>query len=323
MFWKPIGTALLILATLVSTAHSAPPVIIAHRGASGYLPEHTLEAVSLAFGMGADFIEQDVVLSKDGVPVVLHDVHIDTVTDVASKFPNRTRTDGRFYAIDFDLHELRMLLVNERVDAKSGKPVFGKRFPHAKSRFRIATLAEEIELIQGLNLSSGRDVGIYPEVKQPAWHREQGKDISRIVLKTLTKYGYRTSADRCFLQCFEADELQRIRNELGTDLRLIQLLSSQQARLLTTNGLKEIATYAQGIGPSLSLVFNFGDTITQTGLAKRAQEHGLLIHPYTFRVDGLPEGVGSFDDLVELFATRAKVDGFFTDFPDRCRAALK
>jgi glycerophosphoryl diester phosphodiesterase len=162
----------------------AEKIVIAHRGASGYLPEHTLAAKAVAHAMGADYIEQDVVLSRDGVPVVLHDIQIETVTDVATMFPGRARADGRFYAIDFSLDELKALTVMERADER-GEQVFPDRFPRGASSFRIPTLAEEIELIQGLNLSTGREAGIYPEIKAPAWHRAQGQDISAIVLGVL------------------------------------------------------------------------------------------------------------------------------------------
>ena len=95
------------------------PIVIAHRGASGYLPEHTLAAKALAHGMGANFIEQDVVLSKDGTAIVLHDIHLDSTTDVAQRFPGRARADGRFYAIDFDIQEIRQLRVHERTHCQN------------------------------------------------------------------------------------------------------------------------------------------------------------------------------------------------------------
>lgn len=131
-------------------------IVIAHRGASGYLPEHTLQGVAMAYQMGADFIEPDCVLSKDNVPVVVHDTHIDTISDVAKKFPDRKRKDGRYYAIDFTVAELKTLAVSERFDPASGKPVYPKRFPLGVPGFTIPTLAEEIELVQGLNKSTGR-----------------------------------------------------------------------------------------------------------------------------------------------------------------------
>ena len=201
----------------------AEKIVIAHRGASGYLPEHTLAAKAAAHAMGADYIEQDVVLSKDGVPMVLHDIQIDTVTDVAQVFPERARADGRFYAIDFSLDELKALTVMERADER-GEQVFPGRFPRGASSFQIPTLAEEVELIQGMNLSTGREAGIYTEIKAPAWHRAEGQDISRVALGVLADYGYADPDDLVFLQCFDWHETRRIREELGWRGKLIQLL---------------------------------------------------------------------------------------------------
>ena len=295
------------------------PLIVAHRGASGYLPEHTLPAVSLAYGMGADYIEQDVVLTKDSIPVVLHDIHIDTVTDVAAKLPHRARADGRFYALDFTLAELRTLQVRERIDIKTGRPIFPNRFPQMASRFQIPTLAEEIELIQGLNKTTGRAVGIYPEIKNPAWHREQGFDIGRIVVTMLSEYGYTGKEDDCYLQCFDQVEMKRIRQELGSSLKLVQLLSDQPEELRTSEGLRDIATYAAGIGPDLSHIYEFetNQRPKLSNLVSLAHQHGLKVHPYTVRVDVLPAGIVRFEQLLSLLL-EAKVDGIFTDFPDRC-----
>ncbi len=296
------------------------PIVIAHRGASGYLPEHTLPAVSLAYGMGADFIEQDLVLTKDSVPVVLHDIHIDTVTDVRRQFPERARSDGRYYALDFTLAELKTLRVSERVDAKTGKPVFPKRFPQGKSVFRIPTLEEELELIAGLNATTKRTVGIYPEIKNPAWHREQQYDISSIVVKVLGKHGFTERSDACYLQCFDQSELIRIRRDMGVKLKLIQLLGSKPARLLTKSGLAEIATYADGIGPSLGTVLSKDGSPTE--LIGWAHEQGLLVHPYTFRLDGL-NGFSSGKSLLEAVFDRGHADGLFTDFPHVCVEHLR
>lgn len=296
------------------------PLVIAHRGASGYLPEHTLPAVCLAYGMGADFIEQDVVLSKDRYPIVLHDVHIDTVTNVADKFPNRARKDGRFYAIDFTLAELKTLTVNERIELKSKKQVFPKRFPLDRSHFRIATLEEELELIAGLNRTTSRSVGIYPEIKNPTWHRKQGYDISKIVVAMLRKHGYSSKSDKCFLQCFEQDELIRIRHELGVKLAIIQLLEDD-SKHLTSSGLKKISEYADGIGPSLSEVLD--KSKSPTGLVRRAHSHGLQVHPYTFRVDELAVGFNDPAELLHAIFETCEADGLFTDFPDICIEHLK
>ena len=144
----------------------AKKLVIAHRGASGYLPEHTIAAKAMAYAQGADYIEQDLVMTKDDHLVVLHDRHLDTVTDVASVFPGRERNDGRFYVIDFTLDEIRQLAVSERFELEDGVtiPVFEDRFPLWKSSFRVHTFSEEIELIQGLNQSTGKNVGLYPEM---------------------------------------------------------------------------------------------------------------------------------------------------------------
>lgn len=304
----------------LDAASAADPIVIAHRGASGYLPEHTLAAASLAYGLGADYIEQDLVLSRDGVPVVLHDIHIDTVTDVAKRFPARKRSDGRYYAIDFTLDELKSLRVNERIDPRSGQKVFPGRFPLGKSTFRVVTLTEQIELIQGLNASTGKSIGIYPEIKQPAWHRKNGQDISSQVIDVLRTYGYTTKQDACYLQCFEAAELKRIRRELGVKLKLIQLLSQLPSDVSSAEALRQIATYADGIGPSLSLVCSFADgRPPQPGsLVTLAHGHQLQVHPYTVRSDALPAGVESLASLLQLLVEDVQIDGLFTDHPDLC-----
>jgi glycerophosphoryl diester phosphodiesterase len=304
------------------------PIVIAHRGASGYLPEHTLEAKALAHGMGADYLEQDVVLTQDDVPIVLHDVHLDTVTDVAKRYPDRKRDDGRYYAIDFTLAEIKTLRVSERFNPRTGLAVYPQRFPVRTSRFEIPTLAEEIELIQGLNHSTGREAGLYPEIKAPAFHRAQGKDISRIVLETLRRYGYDDQDDRIYVQCFDAAETRRLRDELGTKLPLIQLIgenswkesTTDYDRMRTEAGLREVAEYADGIGPSLKHIFSGCDAEGRplvTDLVALAHRQKLEVHPYTFRADELPAGVESFDALLELFVDGAGIDGLFTDFPDR------
>jgi glycerophosphoryl diester phosphodiesterase len=301
------------------------PLVIAHRGASGYLPEHTQEAASLAWGMRADIIEQDVVLTRDGVPIVAHDIHLDTVTDIADQFPERARLDGRWYAIDFDLNEIKSLRVNERVEWPSRQPAFPARFPR-KGRFEVPTLAEMIELIQGLNQTTGRDVGIYPELKQPGWHREQGYDLTQSVLAVLDRYGYRSKRQHAYLQCFEADELRRLRDEFGCRLPLVQLLGNDQAadRMWTREGLKEIATYAHGVGPRINRVVaaDAAGKIELSSLVQVAHQMGLVVHTHTVRRENLPAG---FADDVELLerCRAAGVDGLFCDFPDRAVTALE
>ena len=309
----------------VTTGAQEAPIVIAHRGACGYLPEHTLEAASMAHAMHVDFIEQDVVLTKDNVPVVLHDIQLDTVTDVAKKFPDRAREDGRFYAIDFSLAEIKQLSVHERISLKTGQAVFPKRFDVSKSLFRVPTLTDEIELIQGLNAVTNRDVGIYVEIKKPAWHREQGKDISKIVLDALAQHGYKMKKDNAYLQCFDPSETRRIREDLHSELKLVQLIGDNGwneadtdfDQLRTQAGIVKIAKYADGIGPWMPHILEPVDNAPpkQTNLVLWAHESGMVVHPFTFRKDSLPDYADSFEALMQLFFQQ-NIDGLFTDFPE-------
>ena len=311
----PLGPAKLV---------AEEPLVIAHRGASGYLPEHTLEAKAMAHAMGAHYIEQDVVLTKDDQPVVLHDIHLDTVTNVAELYPGRAREDGRFYAIDFTLAEIKRLTATERINLKTGKAVYPQRFPARRSNFQVPTLAEEIELIQGLNQSTGREAGIYPEIKAPGFHRKAGKDVSKIVLSTLQRYGYRSKADKCFVQCFDLQETRRLREELGCKLRIVQLMGvTGYANSSTAEGLRKVAEYADGVGPSLALIFKRVDGKAQvTSFVTDAHVAGLVVHPYTLRADEVPPLAGSYSEFVLTVFGDAKVDGAFTDFPDQTITAI-
>jgi len=305
----------------------ARPIVIAHRGASGYLPEHTLEAKAYAHAVGADFLEQDVVLTRDGVPIVLHDIHLDTVSDVAQKFPGRNRPDGRFYAIDFTWDEVQQLRASERFHAKTGQAYFPNRFPLRQSRFSIPSLQEELEFITGLNASTGRSAGIYTEIKQPKFHRDAGQDISRIVLEMIAHTGWAADKSRVFIQCFEPLETRRIREVLGCQLPIIQLLGEDKWETLVKAGrvadleveLKQVREYAEGIGPALGhlLLSRDPDGFLRTSpLVEAAHKHQLLVHPWTIRADDLPKEVESLDALHRVLFTQLGVDGAFSDFPD-------
>jgi glycerophosphoryl diester phosphodiesterase len=290
-------------------------VVIAHRGASGYLPEHTREAKVLAHAMGADFIEQDVITSRDGVLLVLHDIYLDAVTDVTAIFPGRAHSDGLHYAIDFSYDEIRQLSVNERRRFDGSGPEFANRFPLGYSRFAISTLQEEIELIQGLNRTTGRKAGIYPEIKDPQWHREHGIDLSRLLLTTLSAYGYEDADSNVFVQCFDSSELRRVRFDLGARMPLVQLLTEDDA--MDDVALAKIAKYANGIGPSYSALGRLEDGIWRsTGVCERARALGLQVHPYTFRRDRLPPGAASFEAVLAFFLGEVGISGAFTDHPD-------
>jgi glycerophosphoryl diester phosphodiesterase len=299
------------------------PVVIAHRGASGYLPEHTLEAKALAYGLGADYLEQDVVATRDSQLVVLHDLYLDDVTDVERRFPGRSRADGRHYVIDFDLAELQTLEVSERRKPGSAAARFPKRFPVGKGTFRVATLEQELDLVAGLNRSMQRTVGIYAEIKDPQWHRRHGIDLSRLLLEQLAAHGYDRRDAPAFVQCFDADELSRVATDLGSELQLIQLVGvePEYASLLTHEGLDAIAEYADGIGPSYTQLLAppsiGGPHEPRPGaLVAAARRAGLLLHPYTFRRDELPSYVPDLEHLLTVFFETVGVDGVFCDHPD-------
>ena len=326
---------LLIFVALLSSSMtlktiSAEKIVIAHRGASGYLPEHTLAAKAMAYAMGAHYIEQDVVMTKDEVLIVLHDVTLDRTTDVAEKFPDRSRDNGRYYAIDFTLAEIRSLSATEGFRREGDRKIQGyrNRFPLDSSSFRIPTFEEELQLIQGLNVSTGKDVGIYPEIKQPEFHRSEGKDISTAVVKILKQYGYTSKSHKVFLQTFSFEELKKIRNEIlpkaGIDLNLIQLIGSETSYpwMFERDGMEKLAGFADGIGPSKGLVISSESTTSNleiTPLVSRAHAAGLKVHPYTYRMDPgqVPSYASDFQELLRQHYFEADVDGIFTDFPDK------
>jgi len=294
------------------------PIVIAHRGASAYLPEHSLPAKALAFGMGADYLEQDVVASREGELLVLHDLVLNHVSDVAIKFPGRHREDGQFYCIDFDLQEIRTLQFAERIDPGTAKVHFPGRFPREAGGFPIASLSDELRFIGGLNKATGRKVGIFTEIKAPAWHREQGIDLSGKVLATLDDFGYLREGAPILLACFDAHELKKIRKQVGPGLPIIQLLSSKTA--VDGDLLRDIATYASGIGPSIQLIYrgkNEAGESCLTDLVRQAQDLGMAVYPYTFRADDLPDGMESFKELLDLFIVQLQVNGLITDFTDQ------
>ncbi len=309
-------------------------LIIAHRGASGYLPEHTLEAKAYAHALGADYLEQDVVATRDNELIVLHDIHLDRVSDVSERFPGRHRDDGRFYARDFDLAEIRTLVAGERRAGDGVTAAFPGRFPAGVGTFRIPTLREEIKLIQGLNRATGRETGIYTEIKRPAWHKGEGVDLSALVLQLLDDHGYRGRNDYAFVQCFDAAEVRRLRHELGCQLKLVQLLADNSwgesdtdyGPLQTAAGLKQLAETVDGIGPWIGQLVRTADIdghAISTGLVSAAHDAGLLVHPYTFRAEQLAPGFDSLQEMVAWFVEQLAIDGLFTDFPDQALAALQ
>jgi len=295
-------------------------VAIAHRGASGYLPEHTLDAATLAFMQDAHYIEQDIVLTRDNVPIVLHDIHIDTVTNVEVMFPERHRDDGRYYAIDFTWDEIQQLFVHERED-EFGNKVHPTRYA-GHDTFKLSSFEQHVIHIKTLNRIFGKNVGYYPEIKAPKWHLSEGKDITKVVVEVLTKHGLTEPAANIFIQCFDPTTLLRLKNEYKLKVNLIQLIADNSWNESSTDydfmqskeGLELVASYASGIGPWLPQIYN-PETKDATMLLQHAKDLGLTVHPYTFKADDLVFDM-SAEALVDLLRNNLKVDGIFTDHTD-------
>nr|WP_293992593.1 glycerophosphodiester phosphodiesterase [uncultured Fusobacterium sp.] len=337
----------LILLGILSSASlfaQSEKLIIAHRGASGYLPEHTLESKALAFGQKADYLEQDLAMTKDDRLVVIHDHFLDQLTDVAKKFPDRKRADGRYYVIDFTLEEIQSLEMTENFTVKDGKEelVYPNRFPLWKSHFRIHTFEEEIEFIQGLEKTTGTKIGIYPEIKAPWLHHQNGKDIAKATLEVLKKYGYTSKNDPVYLQTFDFNELVRIKTELmpkmGMDLKLVQLVAytdwheteekDKDGNWINYNydwmfkegAMKEIAKYADGVGPGWYMLVDDENSkpgnIVYRPMVQDVATTKMELHPYTVRKDALPPFFANVDEMFDALLNKAGATGVFTDFPD-------
>ncbi|CBG39322.1 glycerophosphodiester phosphodiesterase [Helicobacter mustelae] len=335
-------------AGLLLLALGAKPLVIAHRGASGYLPEHTLEAKALAVGLGADYLEQDLVMTKDNHLVVIHDAFLDGLSDVAKKFPHRARSDGHYYVLDFTLAEIQSLEMTENFKIQNGKevPVYPKRFPLWKSHFKIHTFEDELEFIQGLEKSMGKKIGIYPEIKAPWLHAKEGKDIALATLKVLKKYGYGKPGDLLYLQTFDFNELKRIKTKLLPSLnmkvKLVQLIAfsdwketqAKNARgewenysydwMFEKGAMQKIAQYADGVGPAWYMLIDAKRSqkgrIVYTSLAAQIARSKMELHPYTVRQDALPAFFENVDEMYAALFKGAKSSGVFTDFPDSARA---
>ena len=300
---------------LTASAAASRPLIIGHRGASGHRPEHTLEAYRLAAEMGADFIEPDLVSTKDGVLIARHENEIGGTTDAADRFPDRKRTktiDGKsltgWFSEDFTLAEIKSLRARERLAFRS----------HAyDGRFQVATFDEVIALAQALGRELRRPIGVYPETKHPTYFRGIDLPLEEKILASLDNAGWNRRDAPVFIQSFEQGNLRDLRKK--TTVRLIQLAST--AAVVEGDRLKEIAGYADGIGPEKRLVIPVradGSVGAPTDLVARAHALGLLVHAYTLRSDRqfLPAAYqGRAEEEYRQFRA-AGVDGLFTDFPD-------
>lgn len=346
-----VAALALSAATFGAYAQQSDKLVIAHRGASGYLPEHTLESKALAFGQQADYLEQDLAMTKDNHIIVIHDHFLDGLTDVAKKFPARKREDGRYYVADFTLAEIRTLEMTENFKTEEDKEVqvYPNRFPLWQSSFKIHTFEEEIEFIQGLEKSTGKQIGIYPEIKAPWLHHKEGKDIALETLKVLKKYGYDKKSSPVYLQTFDFNELKRIKTELlpqlGMELKLVQLIAytdwketEEQDKdgkwinydydwMFKEGAMAEVAKYADGVGPGWYMLIDdknskVGD-IKYTPLVEELAKYKLEVHPYTVRKDALAPFFVDVDQMYDALLNKAGATGVFTDFPDTAVEFLK
>lgn len=306
-----------------ASAAETRPLVIAHRGASGYLPEHTLESYALAVEQGADFIEPDVVRTKDGALIARHENDLTETTDVAVKFPGRRaakmiegKTVEGWFSEDFTLAEIKTLRAKERVPFRNHDN---------DGRFQIPTVPEILALRARLSAEKGRVIGVYPETKHPAYFRSINLPLEEPLLAALKDAGLDKADAPVFLQSFEPDSLKRL--AALTQLPRIQLLVAA-GEATSDAGLAAIAAYAQGIGPAKTMIIPVdaqGRTGAPTDLVARAQKVGLKVHPYTFRPEPAFLPVSYEGDPAREYCQFAalKINGLFTDTPDLALKALR
>lgn len=275
--------------------------VVAHRGASSTLPEHTLEAYTLAHAQGADYIEPDVILTRDNVLVCLHDLELETTTDVAARFPERKRPDGHWYTIDFTLVELKELRVVGRVNEADRDTVQG---------YQIATLDELILLVQRLNKVLSRNTAVLIETKDPQWHARQDKPLEPVLLETLARHKVDTLAGGYIIQSFDDGHLRSLRDMYQCQLPLMWL-TSELPSLEKVDGIR---AWAHGINPNRSAIEVDGKPNT-AGLAvlERMHSWGMKMFVWTFNDE---------PDVLQRFFECHGVDGVITNNPDTGVRAL-
>jgi glycerophosphoryl diester phosphodiesterase len=335
------------------------PLLIGHRGAAGYLPDHTLQGYRLAIKLGADYIEPDLVSTKDGVLIARHEPNIAATTNVAdhpefASLKKKISIDGGpeeegWFAWDFTLAQIKTLR------AKQPRPLRPTEFD---GKFEIPTFQEVIDLVKRESRKRGRRIGIYPETKHPTEHQLRNLALEGKLVKALKKNGLNNRNSPVFIQSFEQSNLKQLNHM--TPVRLVQLVDANDTDPVTGNptyaapfdrpydwtvsknpvleartfgffatdeGLAEIKTYADGIGPWKVYIvpitggLNGGAVMPPTDLIKRAHEHGLLIHTWTFRDDSYPSGYlgGPVEEYLKFF--RLGIDGVFSDFTATAFAA--
>ncbi len=314
---RAAALASLILASLFVTTsvQAADPIVIAHRGASGYLPEHTLGGYELAIKLGADYIEPDLQLSKDGVLVAMHDDTLQRTTNVSSLYAAR---NGGYKVSDFTLAEIKTLTVKPLGTASTSYPGFSP----VNSDYKIPTFQEVIDLVKAQSASTGRQIGIYPEAKQanPAMENK--------ILATLLLNDYGQSTDKVFIQSFSdatVKSLDAKQAALGLDMQLVQLGVAVTggdgvARMgvigsgLSLLSLDQVASFADGIG----VLINNGSYAVTKSFIDQAHAAGLLVHGWTFAQSDAGLAAAEYQRYLDM-----GMDGVFTNYTDLAVSAVQ
>lgn len=357
--------------TVFPTLDGKAPLVIAHRGASGYMPDHTLEGYAKAIELGADFIEPDLVATKDGVLIARHEPNLKDTTDVAKRpeFASRKRkmmVDGNeeegWFASDFTLAEIKTL--------RAIQPR-GDRSKAFDGQFQVPTFEEVLALREAKSRETGRQIGVYPETKHPTYHQQLGLGLEQPLVALLKQYKLNHKQAPVFIQSFEAANLKQLRKL--TPNKLVYLLDANDVRpdgsidanvpydhvvagdkrtyadMLTPAGLKEIKSFADGIGPWKPYLISWqamvdpktgkaadvdGDKVVDqrdmtliepSDVVKNAHKLGLVVHPYTFRNESRHLAANFQDSPLEEYRAffALGVDGVFTDYTDTALAARR
>ncbi|WP_435200449.1 glycerophosphodiester phosphodiesterase family protein [Qipengyuania sp. 902] len=341
-FVKSLLTLILAGAATISWAQDGDMLVIAHRGASGERPEHTLAAYERAIDQGADYIEPDLVATKDLVLVARHESELSETTDVAvrEEFEDRRRSktiDGRlvtgWFAEDFTLAELRTLRAKERI------PAIRPANARYDGLYAIPTFAEIVQLVRAKEGETGRRIGLYPELKNPTFLlQEAGIDMVDLLVTQLRSLDLDDADNLVFVQSFEVGPLRRLDSMI--EVPLVQLVKAEGGpadipatsydEMLSTTGLVDIASYADAIGVDLQLLF--GPEGIPSGLVDEARQAGLQVHVWTLRKEDAylppvlqrgdaPGATGDVPGMVNLLKVQG-VDGVFTDDPGLVVSAL-
>jgi glycerophosphoryl diester phosphodiesterase len=272
-------------------------VLIAHRGASAYAPEHTLAAYRLAIVQDADYVEQDLAVTRDGVLICLHDDSLERTTNVEEIFPQRATIDAvtgrrQWLAVDFTLAEIKQLDAGSWFDPKFA----GERVP---------TWEEAVAVV-------GTTAGLYPELKTPSLYQSRGIDMTRMFAESMRRLGLTARpAGSIVVQSFDEGPLRELSKQFPTVPRTFLIEVRDGPRWLTREGLAEIATFATGIGPSKILLES------QPDIVRMAHDASLTVTPYTFTTRGAPTRFGDVGAEMRHYLADLNVDALFTDNPDR------